>query len=82
MSLQPAVGEGPCARGWPRAGRVQTLRGGAQQLRAQAKGLVHGVPGAEHPLVPPHRAYAAPDLVGQGLKARPVVGGEGAGEGV
>ena len=38
---------------------------------------------AEHPLVAAHRAHAAADLVGQGLKGQAVIGrGQRAGDGV
>ena len=54
-----------------------------EQFRPDPQGVIGRVPHAEHPLVAAHRANAAADLVGQGLKCQPVIrGGQGARDGV
>ena len=53
-----------------------------EQFGANPEGRVFRVRGAKHPLVPAHRAHAAPYLVRERLKAqRTVPGGQGAREG-
>src|ERR1700675_697635 len=53
-----------------------------KKFRAHAKGVIGGMPRAEHPLIAPHGADTSSHLVGQRLETEPTVsGGEGARKG-
>src|SRR5262245_10746614 len=61
----------------------KTRRIGArsEQFGPNSQGMIGDVPCPKHPLVAAYHAYAAPDLVGQGLKREPMVSvGQSAGQ--
>ena len=61
-------------RGFAQDGE-QAVRSGCEQFGPEAQRMVGRMAHAEHPLIAAHRAHAAAHLVGQRLKAEPVIGG-------
>ena len=55
--------------------RVGAVGRTLEQLGAEAERLVSGMTDAEHPLIAPHAADAAADLVSERLEGEPVIGG-------
>src|SRR5207244_4445549 len=54
--------------------RVAAVGVRTQEFGSEPQGLIGGMTHPEHPLVPAHRADAAPDLIRERLKGEPMVG--------